>query len=73
MSVCVCVCVCVRTYMYVCVCVDQCTSPPSQHPSSQRVTLSGYGVELAVKSTEYKAVDDTEVKGQPHPSLWFCG
>lgn len=26
--------------------------------------LSGYGVELAIKSTEYKAVDDTEVKGQ---------
>nr|XP_057938366.1 UDP-glucose:glycoprotein glucosyltransferase 2 isoform X2 [Doryrhamphus excisus] len=24
--------------------------------------LSGYGVELAIKSTEYKAVDDTEVK-----------
>lgn len=26
--------------------------------------LSGYGVELAIKSTEYKAVDDTKVKGQ---------
>lgn len=25
--------------------------------------LSGYGVELAIKSTEYKAVDDTQVKG----------
>lgn len=25
--------------------------------------LSGYGVELAIKSTEYKAVDDTKVKG----------
>lgn len=24
--------------------------------------LSGYGVELAIKSTEYKAVDDSEVK-----------
>ena len=24
--------------------------------------LSGYGVELAVKSTEYKAVDDSKVK-----------
>lgn len=28
--------------------------------------LSGYGVELAIKSTEYKAVDDTQVKG-----MWF--
>lgn len=26
--------------------------------------LSGYGVELAIKSTEYKAMDDTKVKGQ---------
>lgn len=26
------------------------------------VRLSGYGVQLAVKSTEYKAVDDTRVK-----------
>lgn len=25
--------------------------------------LSGYGVELAIKSTEYKAVDDTQAKG----------
>uniref|UniRef100_A0A8C7Y8Z4 UDP-glucose ceramide glucosyltransferase-like 1 n=1 Tax=Oryzias sinensis TaxID=183150 RepID=A0A8C7Y8Z4_9TELE len=29
-----------------------------------KMLLSGYGVELAVKSTEYKAVDDTKVKGQ---------
>ena len=29
----------------------------------QRLLLSGYGVELSVKSTEYKAVDDTQVKG----------
>ena len=27
--------------------------------------LTGYGVELAIKSTEYKASDDSEVKG------WF--
>lgn len=27
--------------------------------------LSGYGVELAIKSTEYKAVDDAIVTGQP--------
>lgn len=27
-----------------------------------KTRLSGYGVELAIKSTEYKAIDDTEVK-----------
>ena len=26
--------------------------------------LSGYGVELAIKSTEYKALDDTQVKSK---------
>ncbi|XP_055965654.1 UDP-glucose:glycoprotein glucosyltransferase 2 [Sorex fumeus] len=31
-------------------------------PSSQKMYLSGYGVELAIKSTEYKALDDTQVK-----------
>ncbi|KAM4731815.1 UDP-glucose:glycoprotein glucosyltransferase 2 [Anableps anableps] len=31
-------------------------------PKPQKVLLSGYGVELAIKSTEYKAVDDTKVK-----------
>lgn len=35
----------------------------SQNPKKQNVLLSGYGVELAIKSTEYKAVDDTHVKG----------
>lgn len=25
--------------------------------------LSGYGVELAIKSTEYKVVDDSQAKG----------
>ncbi|XP_033842246.1 UDP-glucose:glycoprotein glucosyltransferase 2 isoform X1 [Periophthalmus magnuspinnatus] len=29
--------------------------------------LSGYGVELAIKSTEYKAVDDTQVKDSRTP------
>ncbi|XP_043104748.1 UDP-glucose:glycoprotein glucosyltransferase 1 isoform X4 [Puntigrus tetrazona] len=29
---------------------------------SEKMLLSGYGVELAIKSTEYKAVDDTQVK-----------
>nr|XP_061799479.1 UDP-glucose:glycoprotein glucosyltransferase 2-like [Nerophis lumbriciformis] len=31
-------------------------------PQKQKMLLSGYGVELAIKSTEYKAVDDTQVK-----------
>ncbi|KAK3569395.1 hypothetical protein QTP86_027811 [Hemibagrus guttatus] len=31
-------------------------------PKKQHMLLSGYGVELAIKSTEYKAVDDTQVK-----------
>ncbi|XP_054602856.1 UDP-glucose:glycoprotein glucosyltransferase 2 isoform X4 [Nothobranchius furzeri] len=31
-------------------------------PKPQNMLLSGYGVELAIKSTEYKAVDDTKVK-----------
>lgn len=34
--------------------------------------LSGYGVELAIKSTEYKAVDDTKVKGQLVTYHTFC-
>nr|XP_033804904.1 UDP-glucose:glycoprotein glucosyltransferase 2 isoform X2 [Geotrypetes seraphini] len=33
-----------------------------QNPSPRRLHLSGYGVELAIKSTEYKAVDDTQVE-----------
>lgn len=33
-----------------------------QTPRNAKVRLSGYGVELAVKKTEYKAVDDTKVK-----------
>ncbi|XP_045336822.1 UDP-glucose:glycoprotein glucosyltransferase 2 isoform X1 [Leopardus geoffroyi] len=33
-----------------------------QKPVSQKMYLSGYGVELAIKSTEYKALDDTQVK-----------
>uniref|UniRef100_A0A4W5LZN2 UGGT thioredoxin-like domain-containing protein n=1 Tax=Hucho hucho TaxID=62062 RepID=A0A4W5LZN2_9TELE len=32
-------------------------------PSSLRVYLSGYGVELAIKNQEYKAKDDTQVQG----------
>ncbi|XP_063771592.1 UDP-glucose:glycoprotein glucosyltransferase 1 isoform X2 [Pseudophryne corroboree] len=33
------------------------------NPKTEKVFLSGYGVELAIKSTEYKAKDDTQVKG----------
>uniref|UniRef100_A0A673TLP3 UDP-glucose glycoprotein glucosyltransferase 2 n=1 Tax=Suricata suricatta TaxID=37032 RepID=A0A673TLP3_SURSU len=33
-----------------------------QKPVPQKMYLSGYGVELAIKSTEYKALDDTQVK-----------
>uniref|UniRef100_A0A8C3IG87 UDP-glucose ceramide glucosyltransferase-like 1 n=1 Tax=Chrysemys picta bellii TaxID=8478 RepID=A0A8C3IG87_CHRPI len=33
-----------------------------QKPSSRKMYLSGYGVELAIKSTEYKAVDDIQIK-----------
>lgn len=32
-------------------------------PSTKKVCLSGYGVELAIKSQEYKAKDDTQVQG----------
>ncbi|XP_007461376.1 PREDICTED: UDP-glucose:glycoprotein glucosyltransferase 1 [Lipotes vexillifer] len=32
------------------------------NPRKEPVYLSGYGVELAIKSTEYKAKDDTQVK-----------
>ena len=31
---------------------------------SEKVSLSGYGIELQIKSTEYKAQDDTRVKGE---------
>ncbi|KAH0517336.1 UDP-glucose:glycoprotein glucosyltransferase 2 [Microtus ochrogaster] len=31
-------------------------------PSSRKMLLSGYGVELAIKDTEYKALDDIQVK-----------
>ncbi|MEQ2283775.1 UDP-glucose:glycoprotein glucosyltransferase 1, partial [Ameca splendens] len=32
-------------------------------PNKNKVYLSGYGVELAIKSQEYKAKDDTQVQG----------
>ncbi|KAL6086880.1 hypothetical protein STEG23_000546, partial [Scotinomys teguina] len=31
-------------------------------PSSRKMFLSGYGVELAIKDTEYKALDDIQIK-----------
>ncbi|KAK7904184.1 hypothetical protein WMY93_016791 [Mugilogobius chulae] len=34
-----------------------------EKPSAKKVHLSGYGVELAIKSQEYKAKDDTQVQG----------
>uniref|UniRef100_A0A8C5AD04 UDP-glucose ceramide glucosyltransferase-like 1 n=1 Tax=Gadus morhua TaxID=8049 RepID=A0A8C5AD04_GADMO len=35
-----------------------------EDPQPHKVLLSGYAVELAIKSTEYRAVDDTQVKGR---------
>ncbi|CAG2166772.1 unnamed protein product [Oppiella nova] len=35
-----------------------------RYESDRKTSLSGYGVELAIKSTEYKAQDDTRVKGE---------
>lgn len=39
------------------------TLPPPQDRPAGKPKLNGYGVELALKSTEYKAVDDTKVEG----------
>ncbi|XP_077153267.1 UDP-glucose:glycoprotein glucosyltransferase 2 [Ranitomeya variabilis] len=33
-----------------------------QKPSNRTINLSGYGVELAIKDTEYKAMDDAQVE-----------
>ena len=35
----------------------------TQVSDAAKVRLSGYGVELAIKSTEYKAKDDTVITG----------
>lgn len=35
---------------------------PSGHDSSLKVRIPGYGVEMAIKSTEYKAQDDSKIK-----------
>ncbi|XP_018026730.1 UDP-glucose:glycoprotein glucosyltransferase 1 isoform X2 [Hyalella azteca] len=44
--------------------IDYILRPYVQSPGSQRVRLSGYGVELAIKSTEYKAQDDTKLEDE---------
>uniref|UniRef100_A0AAV2JWN7 UDP-glucose ceramide glucosyltransferase-like 1 n=1 Tax=Knipowitschia caucasica TaxID=637954 RepID=A0AAV2JWN7_KNICA len=38
-----------------------------ENPKPKSMHLSGYGVELAIKSTEYKAVDDTQVTDSRTP------
>lgn len=43
--------------------ITQCFLLFLQKPSAKKVYLSGYGVELAIKSQEYKAKDDTQVQG----------
>lgn len=43
-----------------------------QNPSSKKVYLSGYGVELAIKSQEYKAKDDTQVQGKHTHKHKYC-
>lgn len=36
-----------------------------QKPSDKKLRLSGYGVELQMKSTEYKVQDDAELHDDP--------
>lgn len=40
-----------------------------QDPGDDKVLLSGYGVELAIKSTEYKAMDDSSVAGKSSTTI----
>lgn len=42
--------------------IDYVLRPYIKGNSKKKVRLSGYGVELAIKSTEYKAQDDTKVQ-----------
>uniref|UniRef100_A0A8C6M3I1 UDP-glucose ceramide glucosyltransferase-like 1 n=1 Tax=Nothobranchius furzeri TaxID=105023 RepID=A0A8C6M3I1_NOTFU len=42
-------------------------------PKPQNMLLSGYGVELAIKSTEYKAVDDTKDDDNDEVQGFFFG
>jgi UDP-glucose:glycoprotein glucosyltransferase len=39
---------------------------PSANAVQKELFLSGYGVELAIKSTEYKVIDDRKVEGNCH-------
>lgn len=43
--------------------LNECAPFALQKPSDDKVFLSGYGVELAIKNQEYKAKDDTQVQG----------
>ena len=38
--------------------------------NSNKIGLSGYGVELDIKSTEYKAKDDSKVNSQGETTKW---
>ncbi|XP_051016927.1 UDP-glucose:glycoprotein glucosyltransferase 2 [Acomys russatus] len=40
-----------------------------KNPSSRKMYLSGYGVELAIKNTEYKALDDIQTKTTTDTSI----
>jgi UDP-glucose:glycoprotein glucosyltransferase len=42
-----------------------------QDLGDEKVRLSGYGVELAIKSQEYKAKDDTKVEGMIYSFPYF--
>ncbi|XP_073520253.1 UDP-glucose:glycoprotein glucosyltransferase 2 [Phyllobates terribilis] len=44
-----------------------------QKPSNKKINLSGYGVELAIKDTEYKAMDDTQVEATNSTDKSFDG
>ncbi|KAJ1743857.1 killer toxin resistant protein [Coemansia sp. RSA 1086] len=41
--------------------------PRSAHSQQQPLSLVGYGVELALKSTEYKVIDDRDLNHQSQP------
>ncbi|XP_041954806.1 UDP-glucose:glycoprotein glucosyltransferase 1 isoform X1 [Alosa sapidissima] len=43
------------------------------NPSKNKVYLSGYGVELAIKNQEYKAKDDTQVQGGGETNATLVG
>ena len=47
--------------------------PSSLGVRRERLLLSGYGVELAIKKAEYTVVDDSQISGTSISSLfdWF--